>query len=394
MTNLDTQYSEFIKGGYFKHFLIKYEESNDMHKKMKSVSFKTKKHSEARRHLFMGQCNDGYWHGVFGGLYLPHLRASVYRHLIEAEKLLDPKRIFIDCKKLDVNYDGYDEVVIDSNSLKAYFYLKEGGVLYELDYKPSSTNIMATLQRRYEGYHEKIKKSVSAAVADGTKTIHDLVLSKEEGLEKYLHYDWYRRASFIDHVMGRDVNLEIFYTSQYCEPGDFVKELYSATFKKTRQTVVLSMEKKGHFWKDSQGIDLTIRKQFNFEAGKDWFDVDYHIEGDLEEPFIIGVEFNFSLLGTGGGRFIETKSGRYDLTETGVLKPSNFVRIHDPYQRIECLLEFNDDVEIWTHPVEVVSLSENGFERNYQSTMVMPLWNIDLKEGGKHFKIKLGFTGI
>ena len=29
------------------------------------------------RDLYKGQCNDPYWHGVFGGLYLPHLREAV-----------------------------------------------------------------------------------------------------------------------------------------------------------------------------------------------------------------------------------------------------------------------------------------------------------------------------
>ncbi|MBS1243414.1 MAG: alpha-amylase [Nitrospirae bacterium] len=40
-------------------------------------------------HLYQCQCNDSYWHGVFGGLYLPHLRSAVYEHLIQAEYLAD-----------------------------------------------------------------------------------------------------------------------------------------------------------------------------------------------------------------------------------------------------------------------------------------------------------------
>ncbi len=35
------------------------------------------------------QCNCGYWHGAFGGIYLPHLRNAVYNHLIAADNLLD-----------------------------------------------------------------------------------------------------------------------------------------------------------------------------------------------------------------------------------------------------------------------------------------------------------------
>ncbi len=39
--------------------------------------------------LWAGQCNDPYWHGVFGGLYLPNLRLPVYRSLLDAEGQLD-----------------------------------------------------------------------------------------------------------------------------------------------------------------------------------------------------------------------------------------------------------------------------------------------------------------
>ena len=72
-----------------------------MHKRMVMVSRKvhealdaqgTKSSDGAVRmldHLYQSQCNDSYWHGVFGGLYLPHLRSAVYEHLIQAEVLAD-----------------------------------------------------------------------------------------------------------------------------------------------------------------------------------------------------------------------------------------------------------------------------------------------------------------
>ena len=43
---------------------------------------------EARRELYRAQCNCPWWHGTFGGLYLPHLRHAVYRHLINADSAL------------------------------------------------------------------------------------------------------------------------------------------------------------------------------------------------------------------------------------------------------------------------------------------------------------------
>lgn len=386
----DIPYSRFLNGGYYKNFLIKYCESNDMHKKMFRLSKKAKGNEEAKKHIMMAQANDSYWHGVFGGLYLPHLRAAVYTHLIEAQKLLDPKKSFATGFIEDVNIDGYDEAVLCNNSIEATFFLKEGGILYGLDYKPSAVNIMATLQRRYEGYHEKIKEAVSHYAADGTKTIHDMVVAKEDGLDRYLHYDWYRRGSFIDHVMGDDVTLEAFYRSAYYEPGDFVKEPYEVLLERTKKAVRLNLERKGHFRKDDRTEQLTIRKEILLEEDGEILTVAYRIEGDVHEPFLIGIEHNFSFLGSGGERYMETETGRYPLAVRKAFPASNNVTCCDPYQNIVVSLAWDRPQEVWTFPVEVVSLSEQGFERNYQSTMIMPIWSVDLTQGPKEIRITLG----
>ncbi len=385
----DIPYSNFLKGGYYKNFLIKYDESNDMHKKMLRLSVKAKNQDEARKHISMAQANDSYWHGVFGGLYLPHLRASVYRHLIEAEKLLDPGKPFVDGFIEDINIDGHDEVVLSNSLLEAAFFLKEGGVLYGLDYKPSSVNIMATLQRRYEGYHEKIKKALSPSVADGTKTIHDLIIAKEEGLDKYLYYDWHRRASLIDHIFGQGATLEAFYQSTYYEPGDFVIEPYEAAVRRADKTVSVQLERKGHFWRNGSRDALTIKKNVLLKKGEAELSVTYLIEGHLPEPFLMGIEFNFAFLGSGGDRYLKTDMGRYPLTIKKALSSSKSVMCHDPYQNVDVFLAWDLPEEIWTFPVEVVSLSEQGFERNYQSTMIMPIWTVDLCQGPKEIHIKL-----
>ncbi|HNT68499.1 MAG TPA: DUF1926 domain-containing protein [Syntrophorhabdaceae bacterium] len=390
----DMPYRRFLTGGYFKNFLVKYAESNDMHKKALRLSKKAGRNAGAKRHVYMAQCNDSYWHGVFGGLYLPHLRGSVYRHLIEARKLLDPAKPFADGYIEDVNFDGYDEAVLSNNELEASFLLKEGGALYGLDYKPSSANIMATLRRRYEGYHEKIKQAVSANVANGTKTIHEMVIAKEEGLNEYLHYDWYRRGSLIDHVMGSDAALELFYRGKYFEPGDFVKEQYRGTIGKEKKAIRLSMDRGGHYWQGEKGSPLSVRKDVVLPQGGGAVIVDYVLEGMIDGPFVFGVEWNFSLLGTGGERFLEAGSTKYPLTTKDVLGHAEKLRLYDPYQNVEILLEWDRPAEIWTFPVEVVSLSENGFERNYQSTMVMPVWPVELSEGPWNMSIRLNFRQV
>ncbi len=73
----------------------------------------------ARRELFRGQCNCPYWHGAFGGLYLPHLRNAVYRSLIAAHNALDDAegitgpRVAIEVG--DFNLDARQEVRLEND---------------------------------------------------------------------------------------------------------------------------------------------------------------------------------------------------------------------------------------------------------------------------------------
>ncbi len=76
----------FFRGGSWRGFFRKYPESNLLHKKMLRVSARiaaapvrhdgskaTDELLQARDLLLRAQCNDAYWHGIFGGIYAPHL---------------------------------------------------------------------------------------------------------------------------------------------------------------------------------------------------------------------------------------------------------------------------------------------------------------------------------
>ncbi len=87
-------------GGFWRNFKAKYAESDEMYARMLGLSKRLAAVSAtpdadpdylevARQELYRGQCNCPYWHGAFGGLYLPHLRNAIYRHLIGAHNALD-----------------------------------------------------------------------------------------------------------------------------------------------------------------------------------------------------------------------------------------------------------------------------------------------------------------
>jgi len=55
------------------------------------------------------------------------------------------------------------------------------------------------------------------------------------------------------------------------------------------------------------------------------------------------------------------------------------VSIVDEWLRLKLSLAFVQPAILWRAPVETVSQSEGGFERVYQSSLVMPIWRISLR---------------
>ena len=95
---------------------------------------------KAQDELWKGQASCAYWHGIFGGIYLNHLRYSLYNHLINGRNLIDTINYGnVDWQKteeIDFDCDGFTEVLINSNKLNIYVDPLDGGSIFEMDCKP------------------------------------------------------------------------------------------------------------------------------------------------------------------------------------------------------------------------------------------------------------------
>ena len=156
----------FLRGGIWRNFFTKYSESNLLHKKMLHVSGKVKKLSdtksrsrnlpqardEASTLLLQGQCNDAYWHGVFGGLYAPHLRTALWRSLVQAETIADGlehrKHEYAEFQTLDFDADGREEVYFTSEKYAALVAPGDGGTISAIDFRPANATPINSLMRR------------------------------------------------------------------------------------------------------------------------------------------------------------------------------------------------------------------------------------------------------
>lgn len=108
----------FVRGGIWKNFFMRYPESNWMHKRMLGLSDRLAALPSGGRtaaltdHLYRAQANDAYWHGLFGGLYLPHLRREVYCNLLKLEAALDAVAPRPPLAVSDQDFDGVRELFL------------------------------------------------------------------------------------------------------------------------------------------------------------------------------------------------------------------------------------------------------------------------------------------
>jgi 4-alpha-glucanotransferase len=196
-----------IRGAHWRHFLVKYPESNRMHKKMMALSALARRAGDppaVRRAIGRAQCNDAYWHGVFGGLYLPHLRDAVWRNLAEAEAGLR-RGEGLAWDVLDLDGDGYDEIWVHAPAFSLIVSPARGGAVEEYLVFANGINYANTLTRRREGYHDvALEEAAGHPSADegGTPSTHDI----EQGVKPPVDTD--DRALFVDRILPRGVTLE------------------------------------------------------------------------------------------------------------------------------------------------------------------------------------------
>jgi len=382
--------ANFVRGSFWRNFLVKYPEANHMHKKMLRIAARfpdagNEKRTElaaARDHLWAGQCNDAYWHGVFGGLYLPNLRFPVYRNLLKAEAILDSigKSSGLRVETVDFDCDGMDEVIIEGRRLNLYLKPGTGGHLLELDDKLLSVNLLDILSRREEIYHRRL-------LAGTTGTDDAIPEAKEEGLEKHLYFDWYRHASLIDHFFADDTTVQSFGTARYLEMGDFVDRPYEHRVRHEAGSVVLSMERDGSVWLgEDRNHRIRVAKELTYRDGEDGFEVAYRIVNMERQPVELwfGIEFNVGLMaGDAPDRYFQIDGTRPDdsrLRSTGETPGTSRVKLVDEWLGLETEIAVNKPATVWRCPVETISLSEAGLERVYQSSIVVPHWRFRLEK--------------
>jgi hypothetical protein len=318
--------ASFVRGGHWHHFLVKYPESNRMHKTMVALSNLSRARGdppEARRAIGRAQCNDAYWHGVFGGLYLPHLRNAIWRQLAIAERVLRQGEPLA-YEELDLDYDGYPELWIHSAQFSAVISPHRGGAIEILTRFADLTNLADVLTRRRESYHELPKQDAHGHAEGndgGTASIHDI--ERGSRLKTLPPVDAEPRAILVERLLGGDVSAEAYAHARYTAIQSWAAVPMSAqvSLDPGFATVML------------KGRDLEKRLRFD-------------VTGCLD------VTYSWN-------------------TATA---PANAVFAPELSLAREVPLRVEPGTEVWRSKITTVARSERGFEETVQGFSLTPRW--------------------
>jgi alpha-amylase len=385
----------FFRGGPWRVFLAKYPEAAEMYGRMMDVSRRVgalPERSAARRkaemELYRGQTNCAYWHGVFGGLYLPHLRSAIYGKLISAENIADraarKTQRWTEVETRDFDFDGFPEVRMASDRLALFIHPRRGGHLYEIDERERKVNVLTAMTRRPEAYHAKLL----ATPDDGAPlvaSIHDRVVAKSEGLDKLLVYDTHRRETLVDHFFPPGATLEDVAGANPPETGDFVSAPYECRAEKRGTKARVRLSRLGSVGTGKARGAVRVTKEIELASGDDGFEIRYVVknEGDEALETLFAPEFSLALLaGNAPDRYILHEERNVGpLASRLDLGACRRVGARDEWLRLAAGIRMEREAPVWVFPVETVSLSEGGFESVYQATLLFPRWRLSLGPG-------------
>jgi len=336
-------YKMFLTGGIWRNFLIKYREANLLYRRVFEVSRKARRYRlnvKEKMPLFKAQCNDGYWHGIFGGLYLPHLRHSLWRELITMENHLDTysRKKSLIIKRNDIDLDGEEEIFVKTSTYISYIKMSEGGGMIELSHIPSKTNLCNVISRRFEHYYKGIDETkIEKKDVDGIQSIHEICVSGSDYCSNIV-YDKFPGGLFTDRIMCDEIEKLLQY-EKYLRNGNILS-LYSEM-----------IEKEYRF--NSDGIDVRYRFKNKNEA-KLYSELSFFIPGCNSK--MVSVKLNYK---------------DYDMKEVFNLKDPANMEIVDNTINMIFRFSFRGFESGLFYPINTISKSEKGYDMIFQGLGIL-----------------------
>ena len=421
-----TDILQFMRGGFWRSFLVRYHEVNNQHKKMLRAHdrvYSVGNPGAAEEHgavdLWKAQANDTYWHGLFGGIYLGHVRSAIYHHLIKAENAADRARFgtahWQRYEFTDFDRDSRDELIIESDQQNLYLDPWRGGALFEWDMRRSQHNLLCVMTRHEESYHETLRQyereqrkrelvatmtGAESRASEEPASPHTTVRAKEANLDQYLVVDRYRRYSLIDHFLPHGTPFSLLSRGEYEEQGNFVEQPYDAQAVQDETGITVTLSRDGLVKRAGAlgPLPVQIVKTLFIPLGEEKLLIRYtiHNQGQTRLQTRFACEWNMHLLGGNNEQAYYRVAGQ-------TLEDSHFdssgevagvQRFHVGNTWLQQDMEFalSKSAALCRYSIETVTGSEAGFERNHQGSCITLIWGLALA-ADQRWDVEITCTG-
>ncbi len=394
----------FLRGSFWRNFLIKYPESGWMHGRMWQVSdylastlapgaYNRATPPAALQHLWRGQTNCAYWHGIFGGLYLPHLRKAIFSQLIRAEKLAlrasgaPPLR----AQRVDVDRDGEDEIVLANSKLSLVVKPSDGGIIAELDSLEAEFNLTDTLARRPEAYHWKMVEGAEQEHGEeGHASIHERTFEDKVPAKDLIYDPWTRRMLRVHFFASPPASAEALGRMELEDIGDFAAGAWTASGPRgSAGKISLALKRCGRI-RLADGSTASLEARKRIAIGRDSGNIAavcsvVNTSGRKLDTFM-GISFNLTVLGPADQSVGLLPAGGELLSLDKPFELNGCRNFTVCNHRDRWQLEFalgKTPLAVYQYPVHTLSQSEGGVDHTYQATCLVPVWPLELKPGGK-----------
>ncbi|MFX0113207.1 MAG: alpha-amylase/4-alpha-glucanotransferase domain-containing protein [Candidatus Hodarchaeota archaeon] len=260
-TDMNDVVRSHLRGGFWRHFLVKYPEANRLHKRMllarrrilaaeKAQGYGPESFKEAWNEIYKAQCNDVLWHGLFAGVYYLFLRRETFRHILEAENILENKLglEYIPLREADVEVPGHPEVILENQTLRVFIKPNGGCIIQEIDLKTESENISCVLTRREEAYHDK---------------------------ESELDLDRWQKASFRDWILPKSFSADDLLKCKMLDHYGVTSASYRTDFK---EPGIVQF----HYEGSLEGANFSIVKNFSLDPDSAKLSISYEVKAATE----------------------------------------------------------------------------------------------------------------
>ena len=392
--------ARWLRGAIWRNFQVRYREINDLHKQMLRTSDLVHAmppgpdRDGALDDLQAGQSNDPYWHGLFGGIYLPDLRVANLRHLIRAEDAALRAGVGGGAAGqsgclVDLDLDGRDEILLVDDGQIVAMKPDDGAGIGRWDVRAVAVPLGAVMRRRPEAYHDKVRAHDAAAhlpSAPGPSTgdgggapasIHDLVLVKQEGLAERLVYDRHERRSGLVRVLPPNATAAAWADGTIEDLVPAIDGAWAVETLGPDQAIT-------SFGRDGLQLTRTVRIGGDRTAPSLSVEVVAANGGAAAIETRLGLEFAVMLLGGGHnpGAWWEVEGERFAHDERRIAGGVTWLGSGNTALGVEIATSIDGPADAWIEPIETVSNSEAGFELVYQGSALLVSRVVSIAPGG------------